>query len=107
MSWDEKASRAANPQCSLHRDCDHLMRGDHRPETFTAGARWQREALLADDVIERAARALYESSPRPWTWEEIIDGWRNKPYPDYPHTVDDLMAQARAALTAAIEGDQR
>lgn len=65
-------------------------------------------ATAGDEAVERAARALYELRPGPWTWEEILDGWRNKPYPDYPHTVDDLKAQARAALEAAlgIEGDE-
>ena len=67
-----------------------------------------REALLSDETVMRAARAVYESAPNTWTWTwaEIVGGWKNKPYPDYPHLVDDIRRQARAALAAALGEDE-
>ena len=75
---------------------------------FLDGARWQREALLSEETVMRAARAVYESAPNTWTWTwaEIVGGWKNKPYPDYPHLVDDIRRQARAALAAALGEDE-
>ena len=67
-----------------------------------------REALLSDETVMRMAQAIYESAPNKWswTWEQIVGGWKNKPYPDYPHLVDDIRRQARAALTAALGEDE-
>ena len=52
-TWDELATAEAERRdrkdsdwCALHAD-----------ELFREGARWQREALLSDESVERAARA--------------------------------------------------
>ena len=53
-----------------------------------AGARWQREALLSDEAIERAARAMYENFN-----------------PDkHPIMAAMFRDYAKTALTAAIGG---
>ena len=79
MTWDEKAEDHA----VAHHTYEHMTDGatalGHR--MVKEGARWQREQILSDDVIERVADVL-----------ERMDGM-------------DLEDQARAALTAAIEGD--
>lgn len=68
---------------------------------FVSGARWQREALLTDDAVERVARALYAEDVN-----ESID----TPWPDYdsPKNVGRPLYEERArnALLAAIEGDE-
>ena len=66
---------------------------------FLDGARWQREALLSDESVERAARALNAEG---WTCDSIDEPGR---YDDCAacRRVCDLMA--RVALTAAIGGD--
>ena len=57
-----------------------------------------REALLSDETVERAARALYETD------REEYDG--DKPWPPRPHFIEDMYRErARAALTAATGGD--
>ena len=57
-----------------------------------------REALLSDETVERAARALYETD------REEYDG--DKPWPPWPQFIEDMYRErARAALTAAIGGD--
>ena len=72
--WDEKIHRD-----SLARDLCPM--GFEDQEAFTIGARWQREALLSDEAVERVADIL-----------EALDG-------------DDYLTVARAALTVAIGGD--
>lgn len=63
---------------------------DHMEEAFYAGAHWQREALLSDEVVERAARAMDESFN-----------------PDkYPIMAAMFRDYTKTALTAAIEGEQ-
>lgn len=65
---------------------------------FLDGARWQREALLSEESIERAARALYETDRKEY------DG--DKQWPPWPHFIEEMYRErARAALTAAI-GDE-
>ena len=57
-----------------------------------------REALLSDEAVERAARALYETDRAEY------DG--DKPWPPRPHFIEDMYRdRARAALTAAIGDD--
>ena len=57
-----------------------------------------REALLSDETVERAARALYETD------REEYDG--DRPWPPRPHFIEDMYRErARAALTAAIGGN--
>lgn len=54
------------------------------------GARWQREALLADGAVERAARAMDENFN-----------------PDkHPVMAAMFRDYAKTAITAAIEGEQ-
>ena len=100
MNWDAQSDRAAIRYYSDW--CPDGIQEAHR-----RGARWQREALLSEETVMRVARAIYESAPNKWswTWAQIVDGWKNKPYTDYPHLVDDMRRQAMAALTAAI-GDE-
>lgn len=88
--WNEKIYRD-----SIARD---LCPGGFEDETaFTIGARWQREALLADDVIERAARALCAAAGENPDSNELWDE-----EPPWMYYTD----EARAALAAAIEGGQ-
>ena len=57
-----------------------------------------REALLSDESVERAARALYETDRKEY------DG--DKPWPPRPHFIAEMYRErARAALTAAIGGE--
>lgn len=52
------------------------------------GARWQREALLSDESVERAARAISQQAL------------------GTTHAWEMYEKQARKALEAAIEGDE-
>ncbi|MCD1286502.1 MULTISPECIES: hypothetical protein [unclassified Brevibacterium] len=95
MNWDEKAKRAAAPQCQLHKDCDHLMWDSmNRPDTFANGARWQRDQLRTDEAVEMVARALVGvtfSAEEPAELEKLKDSrW------------DAFEEDARAAITALI-----
>lgn len=93
-AWDERAYEHAEGRSGGHF-------GALPEQLFEWGARWQREALLADDVIERAARALYA---------EDINESIDTPWPDYdsPKNVGRPLYEERArnALLAAIEGDE-
>ena len=73
---------------------------EHKRGAFILGAAWQREQLLTDETVERAARALNTAG---WT---CVDG-AHEPgdYDDCPYCRGTCIALARAALTAAI-GDQ-
>ena len=80
-TWDEKAAKAAVE--SRHAIYDEGFWGysdqsDAQDDGFENGARWQREALLTPEVVERVADIL-----------EALDG-------------DDYLTVARAALTVAI-----
>lgn len=74
VNWDEQSDRAAIRHYSDW--CPDGIQEAHR-----RGARWQREALLSDEAVERVADIL-----------EALDG-------------DDYLTVARAALTAAIGDD--
>ena len=67
---------------------------------FADGAGWAAHQRPTDAEVEAAARALCDSAYG-LDWPELVDGWKNKPYPDFPHLVDDLRDQARSALLAA------
>lgn len=97
MSWGKKAADAAIEHAKpTMRPVQTLS--DHMADAFHDGARWMREALLSDETVERAARALYETD------REEYDG--DKPWPPRPHFIEDMYRErARAALTAAI-GDE-
>ena len=74
MNWDAQSDRAAIRHYSDW--CPDGIQEAHR-----RGARWQREALLSDETVERVADIL-----------EALDG-------------DDYLTVARAVLTAAIGDD--
>ena len=81
VNWDKKAADAAIEYAKpTMRPVQTLS--DHMADAFHAGARWQREALLSDETEDRVADVLV-----------ALDG-------------DDYLMVARAALTAAIEGDE-
>ena len=67
---------------------------------FADGAQWASEQEPTDAEVEAAARALCDITYG-LDWLRLVDGWKNKPYPDFPHLVDDLRDQARSALLAA------
>ena len=97
MTWDEKAADAAIEYAKPQMRPVQTV-SDHMADAFHEGARWQREALLSDESVERAARALYETDRAEY------DG--DKPWPPRPHFIEDMYRErARAALTAAI-GDK-
>ena len=97
MTWDEKAADAAIEYAKPQMRPVQTV-SDHMADAFHEGARWQREALLSDESVERAARALYETDRAEY------DG--DKPWPPRPHFIEDMYRErARAALTAAIGGE--
>lgn len=55
-SWDERAEDYAGS----HHIYEHLSYGENEAiqAGFLKGARWQREALLSDEAVERAADAI-------------------------------------------------
>lgn len=91
--WDEKIYLD-----SIARDL--CPGGFEDQDAFMIGARWQREALLSDESVERAARALNAAG---WT---CVDG-AHEPgdYDDCPYCRGTCADMARAALTAAIGDD--
>ena len=93
-AWDEKAEDYAQAHHVYgRRDVDSNYHGFRM---VMSGARWQREALLSDDMIERAARGIHASRDR--------GDWEHEPQA----VQDEYLDMARAALTAAlgIEGDE-
>ena len=64
----------------------------HSTGRFQEGAAWQREALLSDEAVERAARGIQASHDR-GDWDEEL-----------PVVQGEYRAMARVALTAAIGG---
>ena len=69
---------------------------DHMADAFHDGARWQREALLSDEAVERAARALCAAAGENPDSNELWDV--EPPWLSYAD-------EARAALTAAMGDD--
>lgn len=67
---------------------------------FVDGATWATRQPPTDAEVEAAAQALCDITYG-LDWPRLVDGWKNKPYPDFPHLVDDLRDQARKALLAA------
>ena len=93
MNWDDKAKDYAGGQ----------WRPDGGAVSAVAnlaiqdGARWQREALLSDESVERAAKELFYGDVDPdldVTWATAHEGVRAE-----------YLAMARNALTAAIGDD--
>ena len=73
---------------------------EHKNAAFASGALWTLYQEPTNAEVEAAARALCDITYG-LDWLRLVDGWKNKPYPDFPHLVDDLRDQARAALLAA------
>ena len=93
-TWDELA--AAEAERRDRKDSDWYAL--HADELFRQGAVWQREQLLTDDVIERAAMAiLLRNYPSCTLYEARRFAGAGER--------DDARNDARVALTAAI-GDQ-
>lgn len=91
--WDEKAADVAELVALEASEWSPAVAT--RFGCFMSGARWQREALLADDMIERAARGIHASHDR------------GEDFDNEPQSVqDEYLDMARAALAAAIEGDE-
>lgn len=91
--WDEKAADVAELVALEASEWSPAVAT--RFGCFMSGARWQREALLSDDMIERAARGIHASHDR------------GEDFDNEPQSVqDEYLDMARAALAAAIEGDE-
>lgn len=107
-TWDELARAEGEKELARRSETMWRTEGEHLDYSwcqgfkrgFTDGAAWQRDELLTDDVIERAARALYA---------EDVNESTDTPWPDYdsPKNVGRPLYEERArnALLAAI-GDQ-
>ena len=96
MTWGKKAAEAAIEYAKLTMRPVQTL-SDHMADAFHAGARWQREALLSDESVERAAQSLFYGDIDPdldVTWATAHEGVRAE-----------YLEVARAALTAAIGGD--
>lgn len=86
MNWDAQSDRAAIRYYSDW--CPDGIQEAHR-----RGARWQRQALLSDEAVERAAHGIHASHDR--------GDWEHEP----AEVLDEYRDMARVALTAAI-GDK-
>lgn len=94
--WDEKAEDYAQAHHVYeHRD---VATNYHGFRMVVAGARWQREALLSEEAVERAARELCASAGENPDSNELWD--EEPPWMDYTD-------EARAALAAALGEDER
>lgn len=98
-SWDERALEEAKNEHARNRLYD-LEKS--RLTTFVEGARLQREALLSDEAVERAARAINQG---PWLFrDEYVESGRPVDC-GTDLAVDESLRRARAALLAAIGDD--
>ena len=106
MNWDERAERWATvlfQPVPVAEGAGHMrergIRLNREAElcrtAFVRGARWQREALLSDESIERAALGIHASHDR-GDWDEEL-----------PVVQDEYLDMARAALTAAMGEDEK
>ena len=87
MNWGAQSDRAAIRYYSDW--CPDGIQEAHR-----RGARWQRQALLSDDAVERAALGIHASHDR-GDWDEEL-----------PVVQDEYLDMARAALAAALGEDE-
>ena len=119
MSWIEKAREYADRAC---------YQDEGKPAAvaaYLAGARNQREALLSDEAVERAARAYeaHTTAQIPSEDQEFSCAecgyafdWREVPHLTPPfgapaYNTERMLSRRhehgmRAALTAAIEGEK-
>ena len=86
--WDEEAGDEARSRVLGASQFAMDMRGQ-----MVGMARWQREALLSDEAVERAARGIQASHDR-GDWDEEL-----------PVVQDEYRDMARTAFAAAI-GDE-
>ena len=86
MNWDAQSDRAAIRYYSDW--CPDGIQEAHR-----RGARWQRQALLSDKSVERAAHGIHASHDR--------GDWEHEP----AEVLNEYLNMARVALTAALGGD--
>lgn len=98
------SDRAAEARAEAERTYGHAPLGPMRSGLeagFSHGARWQREALLAADVIEHAAIALFEAA-------ETFGAKKTQWHEQTAEVRADWTRHATTALTAAlgIEGEE-
>ena len=105
-TWDEKAADVAELVALEASEWSPAVAT--RFGCFMSGARWQREALLSDDMIERVARELANLDPGD-DWPTNIELGGNP----FTGTRDDeykrgMHERAREVLGAAlgIDGDE-
>ena len=93
MNWGEKAEDHA----VAHHTYDYLTSDENAYYSagFVRGARWQRQALLSDETVERAALGIHASHDR-GDWDEEL-----------PVVQDEYLDMARAALAAAMGEDEK
>lgn len=104
-TWDERAMERANlfyppPEGELGLTYPLEALRDGKRDAFVLGAAWQREQLLTDEAIERAARELNAAG-----WACLAGAHEPGEYDDCPYCRVTCLNMARVALTAAI-GDQ-
>ena len=92
-TWDRRAADAAADYAAPRMRPVQTM-SDHMADAFHDGARWQREALLSDEAVERAALGIHASHDR-GDWDEEL-----------PVVQDEYLDMARAALAAALGEDE-
>ena len=97
MNWEQEAEAVAKALYPDDSERHRLRRG-----AAVAGFLYGSGAALTwasnAEAVERAARALYETDRKEY------DG--DKQWPPWPHFIEDMYRErARAALTAAIGGD--
>ena len=91
--WDKVAADAAIEYAKPTMRPVQTM-SDHMADAFHEGARWQREALLSEESVERAMLGIHASHDR-GDWDEEL-----------PVVQDEYLDMARAALAAALGEDE-
>lgn len=98
MNWEENARDYAQAHHVYeHRDTDSNYHGFRM---FARGAKWQRDELTSDSVLEWAAKGMFmwdtDGHPDPVpTWDGLTESQR-----------DVWRSGAHAVLEAALGGDQ-
>lgn len=90
--WDEKAASGWAEFCKFFGPNPRHKKSAQR----AYGTAWldAKEALLSDEAVERAAWGIHASHDR--------GDWEHEP----AEVLDEYLNMARAALTAALEGEQ-
>lgn len=105
MSVEDAARAEAEKRYPAHLPYNRAFEDAMRDrEAFEKGYIAGASRPASDEQVAAAARALYETDGRwPWSWDELVEGWKANPIPDYPHLVVTMRSNARAALEAARE----